>query len=37
VFQFGDRVLEMADGRIVHDSVTPRGSQELVHSGNTAS
>jgi len=26
VFQFGDRVLEMADGRIVHDSVTPRGS-----------
>jgi len=37
VFQFGDRVLEMADGRIVHDSVTPRGSHEMVCSENTAS
>ena len=37
VFQFGDRVLEMADGRIVQDSVTPRGSQELVRSENSAS
>jgi putative ABC transport system ATP-binding protein len=37
VFQFGDRVLEMADGRIVHDSVTPRGSHGIVHAENAAS
>jgi len=37
VFQFGDRVLEMADGRIVQDSVTPRGSQEVVGSENSSS
>ena len=36
VFQFGDRVLEMADGRIVHDSVTPRGSHGIVHTENSA-
>jgi len=36
VFQFGDRVLEMADGRIVNDSVTPRGSHRTVQQENSA-
>jgi len=37
VFQFGDRVLEMADGRIVDDSVSPRGFHGVGRQENSAS
>jgi putative ABC transport system ATP-binding protein len=36
VFQFGDRVLEMADGRIVLDSAAARDSQEFIRQEHAA-
>jgi len=36
VFQFGDRVLEMADGRIVLDSTAARDSQEVIRQEHAA-
>ena len=36
VFQFGDRVLEMADGRIVFDSAAARDSHEAIRQEHAA-